>query len=114
MISVRRTVEQIVETVGGTGGRPVFGGQPVRPREHKVEVYVDETARVLRLRATTSLEDGLVATVAWFRDHRVRQASRALSERPDRPEPLDGGRAHGPECSYQEEIPCRRSTSTPP
>jgi UDP-glucose 4-epimerase len=71
LTSVRRIVELIVEAVGPTAGRPVFGALPVRPHEQEVEVDVDETARVLGWRATTTLEGGLRATVAWFREHQA-------------------------------------------
>jgi UDP-glucose 4-epimerase len=70
LTSVRQIVQLIVEAVGPTAGRPVFGALPVRPLEQVVEVDVDETARVLGWRATTDLEEGLRRTIAWFRDHR--------------------------------------------
>jgi UDP-glucose 4-epimerase len=54
-------------------GRPrdvrCFGTLPVRPLEQEVRVDIEETARVPCWRARTPLEDGLRATVAWFRDH---------------------------------------------
>jgi UDP-glucose 4-epimerase len=75
LTSVRQIVELIVEFVGPTVGRPLFGELPVRPREQEVEVDVDETARVLGWRANTTLEEGLRATVEWFREHQApRQA----------------------------------------
>jgi UDP-glucose 4-epimerase len=70
LTSVRQIVELIVEAVGPTAGRPVFGELPVRPLEQEVEVDVDEAARLLGWRATTDLEEGLRRTIAWFRDHR--------------------------------------------
>jgi UDP-glucose 4-epimerase len=68
---VREIVRLIVESVGPTAGRPIFGSVPVRPLEQELKVDVEETARVLRWRATTSLEDGVRATVGWFRDQRT-------------------------------------------
>jgi UDP-glucose 4-epimerase len=69
LTSVREIVQLIVDAVGPTLGRPAFGELPVRPGEQEVEVDVEETARVLGWRATTTLEDGVQATVAWFREH---------------------------------------------
>jgi UDP-glucose 4-epimerase len=68
---VREIVQLIVESVGPTAGRPIFGAIPVRPLEQELKVDVEATARVLRWRPTTSLEDGVRATVAWFRDQRA-------------------------------------------
>jgi UDP-glucose 4-epimerase len=69
LTSVRQIVELTVESLWPTAGRPVFGALPDRPLEQEIRVDVDETARVLGWRATTSLEDGLRATVTWFREH---------------------------------------------
>jgi UDP-glucose 4-epimerase len=68
LTSVRDIVQLIVEAVGPTAGRPVFGTLPVRPLEQEVRVDVEETARALGWRATTRLDEGLRHTVAWFRD----------------------------------------------
>jgi UDP-glucose 4-epimerase len=70
LTSVREIVQVILEAVGPTAGQPVFGALPLRPLEQEVEVDVDEAARVLGWRATTSLKDGVRATVAWFRRRR--------------------------------------------
>lgn len=78
LTSVREIVDIIVEIVGATG-RPVFGALPLRPLEQQVEVDVDETARVLGWRATTSLQDGLRRTVTWFRYRRPFDADRATT-----------------------------------
>jgi UDP-glucose 4-epimerase len=71
LTSVRQIVQLIVELVGPTAGQPLFGTVPVRPLEQKVEVDTGEAERVLGWRAATSLEDGLKATVAWYRERKA-------------------------------------------
>ena len=73
LTSVREIVAGIVEEVGPTAGEPRFGELPVRPREQQVEVNVEEAAQALGWRATTGLEAGLRATVAWFRSENAEQ-----------------------------------------
>ena len=68
LTSVREIVELIVEYVGPSAGRPVFGAVPVRALEQELNVDVYRAAELLGWRATTSLEEGLRRTVDWFRD----------------------------------------------
>jgi UDP-glucose 4-epimerase len=68
LTSVREIVELIVECVGPSAGRPIFGAVPVRALEQELDVDVDRAARLLGWSATTSLKDGLRRTVEWFRD----------------------------------------------
>jgi UDP-glucose 4-epimerase len=72
--SVRSIVERIVESLGPTSGHPIFDALPVRPFEQEVEVDVEDAARALGWRATTGLDDGLRATIDWFREGPDRKA----------------------------------------
>ena len=67
LTSVRAIVEAIEREVGETEAQPLFGRLAVRPLEQQVEVDVSRTAGILGWRATTTLEQGLSATVAAFR-----------------------------------------------
>jgi UDP-glucose 4-epimerase len=68
LTSVREVVELIVEYVGPSAGRPVFGAVPVRALEQELNVDVYRAAELLGWRATTSLEEGLRRTVESFRE----------------------------------------------
>ena len=63
---VNEVVDTIVELVGRTGGRPEIGVVPVRRMEQDVVPDIEATAAALAWRATTSLEEGLRRTVAWY------------------------------------------------
>jgi nucleoside-diphosphate-sugar epimerase len=63
------TVRQVVETVSALVGADVdlvFGGMPDRPRETETKADVAETTRVCGWAPSTSLQDGLERTVAWY------------------------------------------------
>jgi UDP-glucose 4-epimerase len=64
---VRDIVRMIVEAVGPTSGRPLFGAVSDRPLEQEVEVDIERTARLLGWRASTHLKEGLARTVDWYR-----------------------------------------------
>jgi UDP-glucose 4-epimerase len=78
LTSVREIVKLIVDEVGPTVGRPLFGMVPVRPLERKVEVDTRQAQRLLGWQATTSLDDGLDATVAWYRGERKAERLRVV------------------------------------
>lgn len=66
--SVRSIVELISKLVGPTPGRPAFDALPSRPLEQELAVDAERAAETLGWRATTGLEDGLRATLDWFRE----------------------------------------------
>ena len=77
--SVRSIVERVVELLGPTPGHPVFDALPVRPFEQEVEVDVENAGRALGWWATTDLDNGLRATIGWFREGSPRETSPTLA-----------------------------------
>ena len=73
--SVRDIVRLLVDMLGPTPGHPRFGVIPERPCEQKVRLDVAPAAQALGWRATTSLEDGMRRTVAWYRERLAAQAA---------------------------------------
>ena len=65
--TVRHVVESLRDLVGGDVD-PVFGGLPDRPHETEAVADLAQTARVCGWAPSTSLEDGLERTVAWYAD----------------------------------------------
>lgn len=67
-VTIRSVIEMVVDIVGA--GSPVFGAHPYRPGEN-MALYagVSRAGEVLGWKPAVSLHDGLVQTVAWYRDH---------------------------------------------
>lgn len=67
----RTTVKEIAELVVDIVGKGKIEYVPMRPGEpeHSVVVADVSTLEPLKPRDFTSLEDGIVRTVAWYRDH---------------------------------------------
>jgi UDP-glucose 4-epimerase len=67
---VREFVGAAVDMLGKDCPRPIFGALPERPFEQEIHVDTAPAAKLLGWTATTSLDEGLRKTVAWY----VRQA----------------------------------------
>jgi UDP-glucose 4-epimerase len=66
-VSIRDTVELLAELVGGHA-KPRFGAIADRPMDDPQLADPQPAEEVLGWRATTSLTDGLRATVRWYTD----------------------------------------------
>lgn len=66
LTSVRDVVDTIRALVGSDTPSPVFGSVSDRPLEQEVSIDVARAERLLGWRATTSLDDGLRRTIAYY------------------------------------------------
>lgn len=66
LVTIRRVVEKLFELVA-PGAEPEFGGLPDRPYEQVRAADVGETEKVLGWRPSVALDQGLVATVDYYR-----------------------------------------------
>ena len=77
--SVRSIVEHDRRAAGPDARPAGLDALPVRPFEQEVEVDVEDAGRALGWWATTGLEDGLRATIDWFRQGTPRETSPTLA-----------------------------------
>jgi nucleoside-diphosphate-sugar epimerase len=64
-ISIRDTVEMVARRIGSPA-RPLFGAVPDRPLDRQAVAATEAAAELLGWRASTSLEEGVRRTVAWY------------------------------------------------
>jgi UDP-glucose 4-epimerase len=71
LTSTADLVEKICEIIGGAA-QPRFGAIPDRPMEPTRVARIDDTFRMLGWAPQTSLAEGLLRTVEWYRDAAAR------------------------------------------
>jgi UDP-glucose 4-epimerase len=70
LITTAELVEKICDLMGGKL-RPVIGALPDRPMESTRVANTDETRRLLGWSPQTSLEQGLLHTIEWYRSQEI-------------------------------------------
>jgi nucleoside-diphosphate-sugar epimerase len=68
LVSVRSVVEQIV-TLLDAPVAPIFGAHADRPFERERVANIDHTYAKLGWKSSTTLEDGLLRTIGWCKQH---------------------------------------------
>jgi UDP-glucose 4-epimerase len=66
LTSVKEVVDAVVDLMGPGAPRPVYGAFGDRPFEQEIRVDTERAARLLGWTATTSLDEGLTRTLAWY------------------------------------------------
>lgn len=74
LVSIREIVARVRGMIGSSCDAG-FGAIPDRPFERPHAARVEETRRLIGWSASTSLDDGLRATVAWHREHLAAQGA---------------------------------------
>lgn len=74
LVTVRAIVERIANLVGARVA-PLYGALPDRPFERPRAADVAETHARIGWRPTTPLDEGLRATIAWYRERRAEQGA---------------------------------------
>ena len=67
LVSVGEVAEKIVQMINPEI-KPLFGHFPERPMEQVRVASTEETYSMTGWKATTSLENGLLNTIRWYKD----------------------------------------------
>jgi nucleoside-diphosphate-sugar epimerase len=73
LITIRDIIERVARVIGARVAA-TFGAVPDRPLERPHAARLDETRQLTGWIPATALDDGLTATVAWYRTEQLRGA----------------------------------------